>query len=1831
MHRDTTHGSGRTPGGGSGAYELVYAPNTSSAARTVAESAALDLVCGAPDGSEPSFMQQVALASNVEVDVNAMLADDSLLRCRANPLECSEYVTLRDEGGIGLDSALMQPPALLRSWLCTDACLDRPGCYRPVLDEFLTGAATEDEAMSYALRQSVVATDSGDEAGENFGSNKRRQRKDSHRGVMGVVILPPDLTPASREVSYTIRVNSTDVPRGQLGHRWAQEKFERWVVGENEDWKKYWTYANLQKSFDQAIMRLTLTDSSTALPTPLPLVTLAMSVKGFPYPAYSTNLGSTFAAVFFGLVFVFTFVITVVVIVKGITEEKELRIREGMKIMGLSDLAYWSSWFATSYASLLLVSFLVSLVGMYPFRYTDWTVTLMFLVLWTAQLVTFCFALTTLFSSGKIASICSALIYVVTWVPGVAAVASSPQGSDAWLGACLMMPAGGIYMWGWAVSILENAQEGVQWDNLMVNLFDGDKYTGEKSGTFSAGLIMGVTVANAMGYAALAWYLDQVVPGRYGRPKPPWFLFLPSYWCGSRGRMTGARGSRYAVEPTVNGDEGDKASLPGGVEPELWSTSRIPAVIRVSGMIKRFGSNTAVDSLHFVARQGQITALLGHNGAGKTTTISILTGMIQQDGGGAWVNGMSVERDMKDIRCHLGVCPQFDVLWPQLTVREHLVIYARFRGLPKGDIEAEVEGKLSSMGLASKAGCQAGTLSGGQKRKLSVAIAFIGNPTVVMLDEPTSGMDPQSRRFTWDFIRHFKTNKGVSVLLTTHFMDEADILSDRVAIMSKGKLACVGSPLFLKTEFGVGYHLTVMLKDRGGKEDTDAVSINLAAITDVVLGGIEGASLASHGGRTVVYSLPSNKRSLFPKVLNELEGRSQDLNVESCGVSCSTLEEVFLNVAELVASSSSSSDAERSANLSLHENDDILNVDQPPPATPVLRTGAALYVQQFRGMLLKRMIHARRDKLSLVTMYLVPIVFVIIGLLVSNISSSVSVDPPPAVMDRSYLGDLPTLFAAPDEVLDGPSSSTTAIGEVMHHYPAEDLLPIVESGVQEMWTCWEPSNVADVCRPDSEPCDNCTAAAKIPDTLDGFLMAHVIQQRATCRRVSGPHATCSAIYAGSSRLAAEDRFFNYTVAVSSTAYHALPATMTSFHSAVFAALHPDHLGGATLLAVNHPLPTTTEEKAEQAMLMQLLVSLCIILGLSCLSASASVFLVWERASASKHLQMVSGLHRCIFWAGVYVWDLIASALPLALIFLAFSVCNLDAYGGESLSVIAVALGLFAVSALPLAYVLHWPFENHMACLAGQMGVYFFFGVAQLIAAVVLDGLSTAGVGGAQDAWAAAQWVFRWLPHYNVGRILFNLSNDTLAAGQSKLGPWHADVSSNELLSMAVGAGVFTSVTLAVEYGACDANAWKAIYHRLFDRTSAEAGQSTAAAAADGHEESCHLSGEGIGIKAECLKANDPAAPSAYGLVVRNLRKEYAIRGGSRAGSDKLIKAVKGVNFAVSEGECFGLLGVNGAGKTTTFKMLSGQFPPSSGNATITLHPGTSGSQSYDILTQLARMQQHVGYCPQFDALQGTMTAMDHLLFYGALRGLTPKTAAAAAEALIDRLGIRSHAHLPAGGYSGGTRRKVSVAISLLGDPAVVLLDEPSTGMDPESRRHLWGVLASTTRDRCVVLTSHSMEECEALCHRVGIMVGGRMRCVGPVQALKSAYGEGYTLDLRVPDDANQIQGSGPSSIDTGSLSSTSDSEGAGVGRRRAAVRRFVRDALPDAVLVEEHATRLRYRLPPSATADAFTALESSGRDLGIEDYQLGQTTLEEVFLRFAEQEGQDRGCVHAEK
>jgi ABC-2 type transport system ATP-binding protein len=215
--------------------------------------------------------------------------------------------------------------------------------------------------------------------------------------------------------------------------------------------------------------------------------------------------------------------------------------------------------------------------------------------------------------------------------------------------------------------------------------------------------------------------------------------------------------------------------------------------IEVSGLRKAYGNLEAVRGVDFMIEEGEVFGLLGPNGAGKTTTVEILEGYRRRDAGDVRVLGHDPQRPGPDFRQRIGVVLQQSDLWPNLTVRETHAIFAGYYEAPRN-----VDEVIALVGLAEKQDARVKTLSGGQKRRLDLGIALIGDPDLVFLDEPTTGFDPQARRAAWEMIRSLRS-LGKTVLLTTHYLDEAEQLADRVAVLREGQIVRIGTPAELTT------------------------------------------------------------------------------------------------------------------------------------------------------------------------------------------------------------------------------------------------------------------------------------------------------------------------------------------------------------------------------------------------------------------------------------------------------------------------------------------------------------------------------------------------------------------------------------------------------------------------------------------------------------------------------------------------------------------------------------------------------------------------------------------------------------------------------------------------------------------------------------------------------------------------------------------------------------------------------------------------------------------------------------------------------------------------
>jgi len=395
---------------------------------------------------------------------------------------------------------------------------------------------------------------------------------------------------------------------------------------------------------------------------------------------------------------------------------------------------------------------------------------------------------------------------------------------------------------------------------------------------FSAGESMMLMLVDVVLYGVVAWWLEQVWQGEYGQAKPCFFCFDPAFMCPSRRRA-------------------------GLLQEDGLESGREELAMSIKDMRKVFkGGKVAVDGMDLDIRRGEIFALLGHNGAGKTTCMNCVVGLIPMTSGSASVNGYDVHTCIEDVRRQLSICPQDNPLYDVYTVRQHLQFFAGLRGISSQLQGAKVMEVLVALGIPEKVDELCTSLSGGQKRRLWVATALLGETPLVFLDEPTSGMDPSSRRQLWQLLLKMRST-GRSIIFTTHYLEEADVLADRKAVLARGRVQASGTSRDLKLQFGLGYNLQIaFLPGAPTAEEMEVLGslirkhVATATLRSPERSDEEQSPVGSEGH--ISFTLPFQEVSKFGEMLLELEDQKEALRLGNYSISMTTLEEVFMALGE---------------------------------------------------------------------------------------------------------------------------------------------------------------------------------------------------------------------------------------------------------------------------------------------------------------------------------------------------------------------------------------------------------------------------------------------------------------------------------------------------------------------------------------------------------------------------------------------------------------------------------------------------------------------------------------------------------------------------------------------------------------------------------------------------------------------------------------------------------------------------------------------------------------------------------------------------------------------
>uniref|UniRef100_A0A8C5LJQ5 ABC transporter domain-containing protein n=1 Tax=Jaculus jaculus TaxID=51337 RepID=A0A8C5LJQ5_JACJA len=714
--------------------------------------------------------------------------------------------------------------------------------------------------------------------------------------------------------------------------------------------------------------------------------------RRFPYPDYYDDIFLWVFIFMFPWTILFTFTQMELVIVGTIMLEKEKRLKEYQLMVGLSSTMLWVSYFITFLLMyliiicLLCVILFLEIVQERVLQHSDPTLVAAYFMCFAISSVSLGFMTSTFFNKASLAISVSGFLHFLTFFPYLVVYGWYTQISFSGKLALCLITNTALAFGTDLICKMEMKGQGARWGNFFSKVSPDDDLT--------LAHIMAMFLISAFLYGLVAWYVDAVFPGTYGIPKPWNFFLQKSYWFGE--------------VPLENiEDQLSEVSQSDYVEAEPVD---LVAGIRIQHLNKEFTLNNstilAVKNLSLNLYEGQITVVLGPNGAGKTTTLSIITGLYLPTSGKIYVNGYDISTDMAQVRKSLGLCPQDDILFPKLTVAEHLYFYSVIKGMSYKKRFKELNRMLTSFGLLQKRDVFSKDLSGGMKRKLSIIIALMGDTKVVILDEPTSGMDPVSRRTTWDLLQQYKEDR--TILLTTHHMDEADVLGDRIAIMVMGTLQCCGSSLFLKQLYGVGYHLVIV---KTPKCDVEKVS-------QLIMDYIPTATLEMNVAAELSFILPKEFSHRFAKLFTILEKRKVELGIAGFGVSMTTMEEVFFKVSNnagfkvknpvgSLPSIKDQSISEENINMNVPRHFERSNYANER-SDIAFNTGWALYTQQFQAMFIKRAVFTWRNwKMLFLQLFAL---LVLMYLLMKGVTFPEIVDPP-RQMDLEQYGETTVPFS----------------------------------------------------------------------------------------------------------------------------------------------------------------------------------------------------------------------------------------------------------------------------------------------------------------------------------------------------------------------------------------------------------------------------------------------------------------------------------------------------------------------------------------------------------------------------------------------------------------------------------------------------------------------------------------------------------------------------------------------------------------------------------------------------------------------------------------------------
>ncbi|CAG9771809.1 unnamed protein product [Ceutorhynchus assimilis] len=1392
---------------------------------------------------------------------------------------------------------------------------------------------------------------------------------------------------------------------------------------------------------------------------------VANTAQEFPYPPHKTAAAMSMFPFYLPNATCLAFSIFLVpTLLKTIADERASGMKELMKVVGLRNWVIWVGWFIHFVGPMLIIISLVVVIlkdvifEVFPiFEYTQGTILYVFLMLHICAWVTLCFFISTCTNTPTFASLMGELIscsYFLTHLLIQQNYFSFRAGMS------MMLLPGTAISYGYrAISYYEYGQVGSKWSNCHIAASEGE---------ISLLNVFIMLIVDCIVYTLLALYIDVVNPGNYGIPRSVFFPFEELWKCykGKNENVSASASTSFVLQDV------EKANLPKGIQ--------------LINLGKVYGKKPVVKNLNMDIYKNQITVLLGHNGAGKSTTMGMITGMINKTSGKIIINGVEV-RSRSDINKSVGLCPQDNMFFETLTVMEHLLIFATLKGQSQEESKREIRELLVKLNMEGKEDSKVSELSGGMKRKLSLGMALVGGSQILILDEPSSGMDIESRRDLFDMLHKWRNEK--TILITTHSMEEADALGDWIAIMNEGELVCFGTPMFLKKKYETGSTLILLIKkNRNVKQAVQKIENLLRSDFNFKTAKCKGIN-----GNETRFFLPSGS---YIKLFEYLEPNKGQYDIENISFTSTTLEDVFLNPKV------TQQEEKRQESRSQFET--------------IERLHNASLCLTLRALLFKRNRFIFRNSIVYIASTIIALLLVL---------ASVFVVPPNVKTSDVGGSSLKIALSA--------YGDTTVYGRVID--PSAKTGKIYGKLISAQNSKFElVDNVPESIIEKAHEKDILYLHEKIIVAAE-FNMSTVTLDAVAMYNSYSEHSAAISFNLISDTIAQYSLGENYSISTR-----------------------------------NHPLIILSKSVDRIEELSTLITMWFMILPLALFFFTASlIFLPFsEMSTRFTQTQFMCGVRPFVYWIHNFFFDYIFYLLFAFIATLIVTLFMPILRGADSFGVMYLILATHGLCSIPCAY------------LYGRLKS---FGSAYVYFIIYSWTLSASGM-----IVFALETLFDPAKYHKVAKVLHMIFLITCPQyGLPYFGIKFGlkAIKNYNYAEKIVCVGENVHPCCFGESPACDK--WKSyieVYHPdIWWTLLCAAIYFLIVVTLDCYclkrvlnwvkSRICLRHGREIEVESdtEAEKADHNT------LRVKNLRKYYWRK-----------RVVDDVSFSVTKGQCLGLLGVNGAGKTTTFRMLTRETVMDEGAIRINAH--SVGNIQY---------LKRLGYCPQENALNLSLTGRDILKTIAMLRGIKDNKTV---EQFLDLFGLKKVADIKCVHYSGGNKRRLTFAAAVMGLPDFILLDEPTTGVDPLSQHKCWALIKQIrdTNENSFILTSHSLNECEAVCDDLKILKAGVIEREGPIALLKTEVC-GFNVMLKLDKDK----------VATGQGNFL---------RTVPELKNYLKQKFPTGTIRDEHSGLIHYYIKTKEIkwAQLFRTFDDLKQrcDL-IDDYDISEASLEDVFVTVA--------------